>query len=179
MSMFSGLVDTVFGEGVSDNVISSINNYTGINLDFGLSSAASPTTPTTPTESTSFLTPTNILGGLSVYSQIAGRGDALKAKQAEATATADMNIALADKKFAQEKELLALKASLAGGGGGGGGGSAMAVQNAALAYDAKKTKYLGVQDARKQQQEAQGQSSAGIIQAIKNLTDAAQRPLIK
>lgn len=180
MSIFSGIVDIIFGSGSSDQAISAINNYTGVNLDFGLSSSTPSTTPTVdPTKkSDSFFSPTNILGGLGIYSQIAGGQDKLKAEQSQLDQATAAKLALSDKEFAQQKELLALKASLAGGGGGGGGGgSAAAIANAQMAYDAKKTRYLGIQDAMKNRQEAQGQGSSNIIQAIKNLTEAAQRPL--
>lgn len=182
MTIFSGIVDSIFGAGSSDYAISAINNYTGINLDFGLSSSSPSTTPTTTPStdsSSSFFSPSNIIGGLGVYSQIAGKGDALKAQQQQLDAATAAKLQLSDKEFAQQKELLALKASLAGGGGGGGGGggSAAAIANAQMAYDAKKTRYLGIQDAMKNRQEAQGQGSSNIIQAIKNLTEAAQRPL--
>lgn len=188
MSLFSGLVDSIFGEGSSDSTTPTTDDHTGINLDFGLSSTPSTTTPTTTTPSTdsgsSFFSPSNIIGGLSVYSQIAGKKDAAKQAQQQLDAATAAKAQLSAQEFEQQKALLALKASLAGGGGGGGGrggggggGSALAAQNAALAYDAKKTKYLGVLDAMKARQEAQGQGSGNIIQAIKNLTEAAQRPL--
>lgn len=178
MSIFSGIVDSIFGAGSSDQVISAINNYSGINLDFGLSSSSPSTTPTPTIDPDSFFSPSSIIGGLGVYSQIAGKQDALKAQQQQLDQATAAKLALSDKEFAQQKELLALKASLAGGGGGGGGGgSAAAIANAQMAYDAKKTRYLGIQDAMKARQEAQGQGSSNIIQAIKNLTEAAQRPL--
>lgn len=170
MSFFSGIVDGIFGEGSSDSAISSINDYTGINLDFGLSSSSTTPTPKPGDDDSSFFSPSNIIGGLGVYSQIAGKQDALKATQQ----TLDAKAAESALDFERQKELIALKAALSGGGGGGGGGSSQA---AALAHDAAKTKYLGVQDAMKNRSEAQLGANSNIIQAIRNLTEAAQRPL--
>lgn len=176
MSALSGVVDWVFGAGSSDSVISSINDYTGINLDFGLSSTTpSPTDPSPDSKKSSFFTPANIIGGLEVYSKIAGQQDSKDASQK----LLDAKVAESALEFERQKELLALKASLGGGGGGGGGGDAAAIANAQMAFEAKRTKYLGVQEAMKNAMEARGKSSGNIIEAIRNLTEAAQRPLTR
>lgn len=168
MSFFSSIIDGIFGDGSSDSAISGIKDSTGINLDFGLSTT--PSTKEDPSFLSQILTPTNIIGGLGAYSKISGMEDAEQATKDKGA----LEMALMDKKFEQEKALLALKASL--GGGGGGGGSGVGEQ---LAHDARKTRYLGVQNAMEQRSNAQLQSSATLVDAIKNLTDAAQRPLVR
>lgn len=174
MSYFSSIVDSIFGDGSSDSAISGIKDYTGINLDFGLGSTSTNTD--SKTEDSSFLsdtfTPKNILGGLSVYSSLAGKTDPNEALAAKNT----QELAILDKKFEQDKALLALKAALGGGGGGGGGGDSTGQQ---IAYDKQKQRYLGVQEAMRNRSAAAIQSNQNLIDSIKNLTNAAQAPLIR
>lgn len=103
---------------------------------------------------------------LGVYGNISSK----KAGEAQALQLADKNFenqkALADQRFQQELELLKLKQAM--GGGGGGGGTDM------------RPYYLQQQgDAYTNWGQRNEQASGLTVQALKNLMDAAQRPLLK
>jgi hypothetical protein len=112
------------------------------------------------------ITPKNLIGAAAIYSAVGSKTDAAKATLANAQADREFQMQLLDKKFQQEKELLALK----GGGGGGGGGAA--AQIAAQKALARYQQMVGTKENEAQQYTA---DSSNLIQALGLLASAGRR----
>lgn len=107
--------------------------------------------------------PKLIVSGIGAYGASRAQGEVADQAQADR----DFQSQLLDKKFQQEVELMKLKAALGGGGGGGGG------------VDMRPYIYQGRLQARQAAMDSAQGSSGLTIEALRNLMDAAQRPLIR
>lgn len=145
-----------------------IGDWSDITDLFSSGDSSTPSDPNDPWSMKNLFTPKNIVGAVNMFGQSRAKADAADASQAALDQKYAQENAMADKTFQQQVELLKLKAALSGGGGGGGGGTDMRP----YIYQGK----LGaIQSAKTGRQEASGLT----VSALKNLIEAAQRPLVR
>lgn len=113
-------------------------------------------------------TPKNILEGIGAYGKISAASDANRAAIDLSNQNFAHDQALSDQTFQQQIQLAQLRASLAGGGG-----------SATPMVDMRPYIYQGKLKAAEAQMVGRQDASTLTVSALKNLIEAAQRPLTR
>lgn len=110
----------------------------------------------------------NILSGLGAFANVLNQNEQAQLLAEQSQSKFDHDINMANLQHQQAIEILKLKAALGGGGGGGGGG----IDQAALA------RYQQMMAAAQMGIEANQVGSANTIQALRNVMEGAQAPIL-
>lgn len=109
----------------------------------------------------------NILGGLGAFASVLNQNEQAQALAEQSKSKFDQEVFVNNLDHQQAIEILKLQAALRGGGGGGGG-----VDQAALA------RYQQMMAAAQMGIEANQVGSANTIQALRNVMEGAQAPIL-